>query len=291
MYRAFSFLSTKDSHMILERPLLARIGEETVRILREQYYQNKSGQTVYLDELVDKAVKGTTLYAPGELLNLQKPVITKTGFPTIEITNETTSAAGKRLVEKFQEAVVLNFASAKHPGGGFLSGARAQEEDLTRKSGLYPCLKPQTKYYTSNKNYKSCLYTDYLIYSPEVPFFRDEDLELLEEPYLLSVITSPAPNAGEELQKNPNTEKKIQAVLDSRSRDILLAAKQHGHRNLVLGAWGCGVFKNDPKNVAQAFLKNLKHPWLNGAFDHVVFAIYEFTTDKTLTKTFQEVFK
>lgn len=279
----------KEVSIASERQALAKVGAETLQILEDFKYQSSLGQKISIKSPLKKAIKNTILYSPGDLLNLNKPTNSQNTFPVIEITNETTSAAGKRLIENNKDVVVLNFASAKTPGGGFLNGARAQEEDLTRKSGLFACLKSQPKYYLANKKCNSCLYTDYLIYSPNVPFFRDENLSLLDEPYLLSVITSPAPNVGAQLQREANIDKKIQTVVESRSRDILFAAKQHHHRNLVLGAWGCGIFRNDPKLVAQAFLKNLKHVWFSGSFDHIVFAIYEFSTEKILTKVFQEV--
>lgn len=281
----------KKVEMTPERKALAKIGAETFQILEDKKYKSQNGASVSIKSSLKKAVDGTILYRPGELLNLNKVSNTGDALPEIEVTDETTSAAGKRLSESFNDVVVLNFASAKNPGGGFLSGAKAQEEDLARKSGLYSCLIEQETYYTANKRCKSCLYTDHLIYSPRVPFFRDENFALLDTPYELSIITSPAPNAGEELQKNPKTEDKIQAVVESRSRDILFAAKTNNHHNLVLGAWGCGIFRNDPKVVAQAFLRHLKHKWFLGAFDHVVFAIYDPYPEKTLSKVFREVFK
>jgi uncharacterized protein (TIGR02452 family) len=111
----------------------------------------------------------------------------------------------------------------------------------------------------------------------------------LTEPYLLSVITSPAPNAGEELQKNSKSKDRIRQVLENRAKDVLLAAKINNHRKLVLGAWGCGIFRNDPKMVAEIFLKHFKNQFFANYFDHVVFAIYEFSYEKTLLKAFKEV--
>jgi uncharacterized protein (TIGR02452 family) len=170
--------------------------------------------------------------------------------------------------------LALNFASAKNPGGGFLGGARAQEEDLARASALYHCQVTQPAYYDANRGTASMLYTDHLIYSPDVPFFRDERLDLLEAPFLVSILTSPAPNAGEALRRDPGAGPDIRATLGERAGHVLAAAAEHGHRTLVLGAWGCGVFRNDPAHVAAVF-----HRWLTGtfrgAFDRVVFAVWE----------------
>jgi uncharacterized protein (TIGR02452 family) len=177
--------------------------------------------------------------------------------------------------ERVERVVALNFASAKNPGGGFLGGAKAQEEDLARCSALYPCLRGQRGYYDANRAAPSLLYTDHVIYSPDVPFFRDERLRLLDEPFLLSIITAPAPNAGEVLARDPALGGEIRRVLDARARKVLAVAAAERHRCLVLGAWGCGVFRNDAVEVAAAFAGALDDERLRGAFERVVFAVYD----------------
>lgn len=273
----------------LTRSALAKIDAETLQILNNNGYKNILGNYVDLSNSLKHTVSNTKIYYPCDLskIDIQNTLQNVPFF--IEITEETTSAAGRRLATNLDKVAVLNFASAKNPGGGFLNGAKAQEEDLTRKSCLYACLNPQRDYYIANKKCKSFLYTDHLIYSPDVPFIRDENLNLLTEPYLLSVITSPAPNAGEELQKNPKSNDKIRQVLENRAKDVLLTAKLNNHRKLVLGAWGCGIFRNDPKMVAEVFLKHFKNQFFANCFDHVVFAIYEFSYEKILLKTFKEI--
>ena len=101
--------------------------------------------------------------------------------PACEVSAETTGAAALRLRGEGGERVLaLNFASAKNAGGGFINGAKAQEEDLARASALYPCLIGQRGYYEANRRCGSMIYTDHLIYSPDVPFFRDDGWALLE---------------------------------------------------------------------------------------------------------------
>ena len=110
------------------------------------------------------------------------------------MTGETTLAAAERLAEF--RPLCLNFASAKNPGGGLLSGSQTQEESLARSSGLYATLLPMTELYAYNRHLGTSLYSDYMIYSPDVPVFRSDSGLLLEVPYLASFITAPAVNAG-----------------------------------------------------------------------------------------------
>src|SRR5260370_3977443 len=84
---------------------------------------------------------------------------------TFEVVNCTTLEAARALwsADKGVDVLCLNFASAKHPGGGFLGGARAQEESLARSSGLYPCIARMQGMYQANKQFGSCPYTHHMI--------------------------------------------------------------------------------------------------------------------------------
>ena len=105
--------------------------------------------------------------------------------------------------------------------------------------------------------------------------FRDDEGYLLNDWYPLSFITSPAVNAGVVRQRERGAEQIIFDCMLERIRRILLVAANHHHRALVLGAFGCGVFRNEPVDVAKYFHRWLEHSEFEGAFDHVVFAIYE----------------
>ena len=189
--------------------------------------------------------------------------------------------------ENCSDLVLLNFASAKNPGGGFLNGAKAKEEDLARCSGLYPCLQTQPTYYEVNRAYESLLYTDHVIYSPKVPWFKTRSRgQLLENIFLASVITAPAPNAGQVLRRDPTAKKDIVISLYRRTKYVLTVARDNGHRSLLLGAWGCGVFRNDPYTVANAFGIWLHSPEFKNCFDRVVFAVYDPTKEKKIFSAF-----
>lgn len=190
--------------------------------------------------------------------------------------------------QQFQKIGVLNFASAKNPGGGFLSGAQAQEESLARSSALYKSLLKCPNYYEYHRSQKSLLYSDRMIYSPNCPVFRKDDGTLLEEPYLVDFITSPAPNAGAILKNQPQEAEKIQEVLYERGAKLLSLASYKGCDALVLGAWGCGVFRNEPSMVAQMFSEFLlANGQFKERFKSVIFSVFDLTKE---TKIFTEFF-
>lgn len=255
---------------------LIEVAHEVLQILNAGHYSAPSGRQVAIAAAQAAAEAGTRLYTPAELnaLLAEAPRPAAEPPPTIRVTDETTQVAAHRMAAEGPIAV-LNFASARNPGGGFLGGARAQEEDVCRCSGLYPTLAPQTAYYQANRAQASLLYTDHLIWSPEVPFFRVALPALLEVPFLASVLTAPAPNAGEALQRDAAAGPQIEATLRRRVGQVLAVAAAQGVRRLVLGAWGCGVFRNDPVVAADAFAQWLAHPRFAGAFDEITFAVYD----------------
>ncbi|WP_230659139.1 TIGR02452 family protein [Psychrobacter sp. I-STPA10] len=243
----------------------------------------------------------TELFRPDELqalLNQDSSANTseRTNLPNtptkIEVTTESTQQATYRLVvdEKIDDVVLLNFASARNAGGGFINGAKAQEEDLCRCSGLYLCQLTQPDYYEINRKQSSLLYTDHIIYSPKVPFFRLNIRELLPNYFLASVITAPAPNAGQHLRQQPNDWTSIKQTLRQRTGYVLAVAKAQGHKTLVLGAWGCGVFRNNPNMVAEVFADWLKQPQFASVFNRVVFAIYDKSQSQATYQAFANQF-
>lgn len=125
-----------------------------------------------------------------------------------------------------------------------------------------------------------------VIYSPDVPVFRDDKGAFLPESYPVSFRTAAAPNRTAVLRSQPERADDIPDVLLRRATRVLHVAASHGHERLVLGAWGCGVFGNDPATVAQAFRIALRD---NNYFDHVVFAVLGRAGTPTLA-AFTDVF-
>jgi len=197
---------------------------------------------------------------------------------SIEVRCCTTLAAAQDLAScEHADAApgVLNFASARNPGGGFTTGAEAQEESLARSSGIYPCLsKHFDVFFAPNRRAESGLYTHDLIFSPGVPVLRDSNGSLLNQPYYVDFVTAAAPNCGV-LEGRCGAQKARQQcrdALDERIWRVLHTFASHGCVDLVLGAWGCGVFRNDASVVAQLFNSNLAKM---GCFRRVVFAVLD----------------
>ena len=265
--------------------------QEVLKIIDQGGFYLANGEWVNIRNEIDYAINYSKTYAPEEhnLLTISDKITNKKALE-IEVTSETTQIAASRLINAgYDNLVLLNYASAKNAGGGFINGAKAQEEDLTRCSTLYPCLRSQTTYYHENRKEKSMLYTDYIIYSPKVPWFRIRSRDDPETVFLASVITAPAPNANQARRRWIDA-KTIENALRRRCGLVLGVAKENGHRNILLGAWGCGVFGNNPMTVANAFKTWLLDPVFEGAFDHVTFAVFDRSKGKVVFNAFKKEF-
>lgn len=246
------------------------IAQNTLDIFNQGFYELDTGK-VSVKEFSEYTNTNTILYTPQELADMDFPQKGKyiTQFSLI---NETSIAACARLSKEYPEVMCLNFASAKNPGGGFLGGAEAQEESLARISGLYPSLVKARGYYDYHRTLDTTLYSDHMIYSPKVCILKDEDGELLPEPYFVSFITSPAVNAGAIKNNRPEELVQLEPVQLERTRKMLKLAAFQKHEHLILGAWGCGVFANDPEMIAGIFHKLLTTEFF-GVFKVVHFAV------------------
>jgi uncharacterized protein (TIGR02452 family) len=251
------------------------IANDTLAILDKGSYVNQHGQQVDIAPLQQYAIENTEYFLPEALDRLLENTQQPNNFITqYEVTNETTCDAARRLVaEGEQNVMALNFASAKNPGGGFLGGALAQEECIARASALYPCLLKAEAYYTYHRKQGTCLYTDRMIYSPAVPIIKNEGGGLLNEPVCVTIVTSPAVNAGVVRQQEPHNADKILPVMQQRANKLLALCAHKQHTTLILGAWGCGVFRNDPEEIAELFKEALSTRFA-GQFKRVVFAVY-----------------
>lgn len=185
-----------------------------------------------------------------------------------------------------KKVCILNFASSKHPGGGFLGGATAQEEALCQASNLYSILNEHNDFYSYNQEHlHNGLYSDGVIYSSNVVFFRNKYVN--HEPIIADVITCAAPNRGSALRKQVS-EEEIECTMSRRLEQIMKVAIANGARILALGAFGCGVFRNDPKKVASIIYTLLDVRGYKEYFEEIILPM-NGTTGKNV-EAFEDVF-
>ena len=183
---------------------------------------------------------------------------------------------------------VLNFASAKNPGGGFINGAMAQEESLAASSCLYNTLIAHETYYKNNRACNTMMYTNHAIYSPDIVFFRDGSFRLLEKPVTASVLTLPAVNMGQVLLKGEDAALAKQAMRERMKLALAIFASQKCS-HLILGAYGCGVSRNDPNEVA-AWWRELLDEFFPDHFQTVVFAVLDKSPSQSCIAPFHGIF-
>jgi uncharacterized protein (TIGR02452 family) len=176
----------------IPRPRAAHLGRSAVYAADQGHYDTDQGTTVDWRQMVEAAVAAKVSVPPDAALPAPAP--TRHAVTRVQVVNDTTMAAARRLVDAGHRPLALNFANGIHPGGGFLSGSRAQEEVLCRSSALAYTLWGDPMYDTHRKR-PTPDSTDWAILSPRVPFFRLDDGTTLDAPWLLDVLTCAAPVA------------------------------------------------------------------------------------------------
>ena len=258
----------------MNREQLQALAQETVEISRAGRY-SVNGQVILYD-----ACRPAELWTAGALDKLvEEAVLPAEGSAAaLEVRGEGTVDAIFRLADGetlCPKIGVLNFASAKNPGGGFLNGSVAQEECLAFCSNLYHT---QTtgqgpRYYEINRANRDPVYTDTMLIG-DVTFFRTSDYTLTEHSITCPVITAPAVNMGIVL-RNGDSADRAKAVMKGRMRKLLALFAKWGCAQLVLGAYGCGVFRNDPEDVARFWQELLEGEGWGRLFETVTFSILE----------------
>jgi uncharacterized protein (TIGR02452 family) len=263
----------------IPRHAAAALGRSAVEAAIQGRYLTEDGREVVWNDAVQAAILAKRSIPPDYSL----PSVTGSCFAetVVQIANETTLGAGRRLVDRGLRPLALNFANWIVPGGGFLTGARAQEEVLCRSSALYRTLLDDPMYEAHRQNPQPQS-TDWAILSPNVPVFRKDDGTSLDYPWLLSFITCAAPYAPGVGQPRAGD------LLQRRIHRFLAIARAYGYCTLVLGAWGCGAFENDPVRTAADFRSALEHEF-SGAFSEVVFAITDWSQERRFLGPFRDV--
>lgn len=278
-------MNTIQQQLDIPRDKAQQLGQETAAILIKGSYISSSGNLVDIHRLISRSRDSTVTYGP------------QISFPdsgsgqnslSVKVNNVTSLAAASSLIKEGYQPAVLNMASATSPGGGFLHGGRAQEEYLCRSSGLYACLL-ENEMYKRTDFATNPFYDDYVLYSPDVPVFRDDDGELMDAPYPCAFLTSPAVQANAVRKYMLHREQEIEEVMRRRILKLLAVAEYHNHAALVLGAWGCGAFGNDGALIARLFQVALTQNF-KGVFAKVIFAITDWSPEKWFIGPFEMVF-
>ena len=199
--------------------------------------------------------------------------------PHCSVTNEESCSAARRLSDRYKP-LVMNFADPYTPGGGFESGAPGQEESLCRQTTLYASLSHPEAYeiYQFNRLLDGPKDSGCMIWSPHVYIFRDRMLRRTEDIVEIAVLSLPAPKRSGPAREFPDEE--LDRILLRRIENFLMRAAAERCQALVLGAWGCGAFGNDPVKVSALFYKALYEERLAFFFKEIVFAVLDHSDDQ-----------
>lgn len=214
---------------------------------------------------IQESVQNTIVYSPDHhFVKRQTPEYDQM-LLTVEDADSVTAIFQE--IQNNGKIAVLNFASYKNPGGMFLQGSRAQEECLCHESFLYNVLSANSDYYQWNSLHKNrAMYMNRALYSPKITFERYGNTAVCD------VITCAAPNYSAAKKYQRVTLKENEAVLKNRIRFVLDIAEENSVDILILGAFGCGVFEQNPKTVASIFKEELETA-AKYHFKKVVFAV------------------
>lgn len=261
----------------MSREKRAAQATETDGIVASGGYTAPSGAWVAIDAAVDASLSATRLISAEAATDLARRG--GDAQPPVTLTNRSTLAAMAEAAAQGLATTTLVFASARNPGGGYKSGAQAQEESLARASALVKTQLSQEQFYAAHRANKSLLYSDAMILSPGAPVFRDDSGALLEAPYLASFITCAAPNFG--AMRSDAERALVEPTLARRMRAVIALAVEAGADKLILGAWGCGVFRNDPALVARLWRDALSQTPGAGFSAGVEMAVYDPSKGET----------
>lgn len=258
-------------HYWVDRDKRAKIANQwTVRMEKEHSH------------LINMCSAETTIYDDNNGKNRYYDPIAEHSMH-VEVSTLDTVSAIFHFTNGKNKVAALNFASYKHLGGMFLKGSKAQEECLCHESFLFNVLRTKKKdfYEPNRKNLNRALYTNRALYSPNIHFYRAG-----EQDAVCDIITCAAPNYTTAAKYNRIDWERNNEVLKSRIQFMLDIAASRNIDTLILGAWGCGVFGQNPEDVASIFKKLLPYY----PFKQVVFAIPGSSHSMENYQAFESVF-
>jgi uncharacterized protein (TIGR02452 family) len=286
-----------------------RIADETLAAIERGEIQFQ-GSTYSFRDAVSYSIDNTNFFPPDSILatwSTSAPASLPTSPAQLELFQGSTLERARVLLQELNANAagdggsparigVLSFASATKPGGGFLSGAQAQEESIARASTIYTSIITPTAtqfYQLHKKDRRGGFYSHAMIFSPSVIVLRD-DAGAWVPPHQIEVVTSAAVNAGvvrERAGENSSRDvgERIESVMRERMARILFLFELQGLRNIVLGSFGTGVFRNDVSMIADIWFDLLAEEGARfmHSFDRVVFGII----DRRTAERFKAVFE
>lgn len=259
----------KENNMESNREINREIAHSTLKDSQNGYYEYRGNKIILIE--------GHTRYYSH--IDIPIHVSTKNMHNNFSFSKNTTIEECKeQYFKNMHTPCALVFASAKKPGGGWLNGADAQEESIARCSCLYTCLSKEPKMYIDNKDTDG-FYTDGITYCESVPIFKYEDGTYESEVYYANFLACPAVNVNN--IKNVDIEN-IRIAMKVRIDNILNVMYREKQTHIILGAYGCGVFGNDPQVIAEIFSELLNNKYYR-VFEEIIFAI----PDETILNIFQ----
>lgn len=272
--------------------------EKNAKIFKDTEYMYHTN--VLLKSAVEDSMDKQKLILASDELEVQR---TDGRVGKVVVSAKRTLEASELYAKQGKKVCVLNFASATNPGGGVIHGSSAQEESICRCSTLYPCLDNDEmwdKFYMPHREADDPLYNDDIIFTPGVKVFKSDSNfpELLQESewWDVDVITCAAPNLRNvpSNMMNPNAGSSkaeisyegLRELLSARIKRVLDVAAMNGADVLILGAFGCGAFRNPPKLVAEVFAEHTRD--YREYFDTIEYAVFHVEHERANFEAFKE---
>lgn len=268
----------KEDAKFLLRNMRAEVFKHTTFLVQQGYYINEKNQRINFPD-AQGMVSNTQFYHSPHLAH---HIPTINGETIVKVENIDCLLVAEKLLAEGYHPAVVNIASRRNPGGGVLTGAGAQEENLFRRSNLFQSLYQfapfadiyglrKSKYqYPLDRNFGG-------IYTPYATIFRGTEQDgypLLYEPYRMSFIAVAGINRPA-LESPERIASELVEAVKNKIRTIFRIGLLHGHDSLILGALGCGAFRNPPSHIARLFHEVMEEPEFKNKFRLLLFAILD----------------
>lgn len=268
----------KEEARILLRSMRVEVFKHTTFLVQQGYYTNGKNQKIDLTDVQGMVLNTKFYHSPCSVHHI--PIIN--GETIVKVENIDCLLASEKLLKEGYHPAVLNMASRRNPGGGVQTGAGAQEENLFRRSNLFKSLYQfapfADKYGLRSSKYQYPLDRNFGgIYTPDATVFRGTEQDgypLLDEPYRMSFVSVAGINRPA-LESPERIAPELIAPVKNKIRTIFRIVLLHGHDSLVLGALGCGAFRNPPSHIARLFHEVMEEPEFKNKYRLLFFAILD----------------